>query len=228
MPSLTVVFDLDGTLVDTAPDLVAATNHVMGRARLPAVDADHLRPCIGLGARRMIAEAASRAGHALGPPDLDRMLDEFLSFYAEHIAVTSAPFPGAVAALDDLAGRGARLAICTNKRFELAQRLLTELGLATRFCLIAGRDTFDVHKPHPGHLLATIAGAGGDPGHSVMVGDSSVDIETAKAAGVPVVAVSFGYADQAIAGLGPDAVIDHFDELMPALSALNGRAFATS
>ena len=222
----TIVFDLDGTLVDTAPDLTNALNDVLTRRGHAPASLDTVRQCVGHGARIMIEQALRRAA---AEDDVDRMLAEFLVHYEANIAVESRPFPGAVAALDDLAAQGAILAVCTNKRESLSRRLLQELGIDAYFGAIAGRDTFAVSKPDPGHLTGTIALAGGDPSHALMIGDSEVDLRTAKAAGVPIVLVSFGYATTALHGLSPEAVIDHFDELAPRATALlNGVASARS
>jgi phosphoglycolate phosphatase len=214
----TIVFDLDGTLVDTAPDLSNALNDVLTRRGHQPVSPETIRACIGHGARVMIEEALRRAGAQY---DVDRMLDEFLVHYEANIA--------AVAALEAFAAQGAILAVCTNKRESLSRRLLHELGIDGYFAAIAGRDTFAVSKPDPGHLTGTIALAGGDPSHAVMIGDSEVDVSTAKAAGIPIILVSFGYATAPLHGLSPDAMIDHFDALAAhAAALLNGVAHGRS
>lgn len=216
----TIVFDLDGTLVDTAPDLTNALNDVLTRRGHAPVELATIRACVGHGARVMIEEALRRVG---GEGDIDRMLTEFLVHYEANIANESRPFPGAVAALEELGAQGATLAVCTNKREYLSRKLLQELDLARYFSGLAGRDTFAVSKPDPGHLTRLIALAGGTPSRAVMVGDSDIDIRTAKAASVPVILVSFGYTDAPLDHLAPDAVIDHFDELhVRAAALLNG------
>ena len=218
----TIVFDLDGTLVDTAPDLSNALNDVLTRRGHRPVSLETIRACVGHGARVMIEEALRRAG---ADDDVDRMLAEFLVHYEANIAAESRPFPGAVAALEAFAAQGAILAVCTNKRESLSRRLLQELGIDGYFAAIAGRDTFAVSKPDPGHLTGTIALAGGDPAHAVMIGDSEVDVRTAKAAGIPIILVSFGYATAPLHGLSPDVMIDHFDALAAhAAALLNGVA----
>jgi phosphoglycolate phosphatase len=222
----TIVFDLDGTLVDTAPDLTNALNDVLTRRGHAAVPAETIRACIGHGARVMIEEALRRAS---AQDDVDRMLAEFLVHYEANIAAESLPFPGVVAALDSLAAQGATLAVCTNKRERLSRRLLQELHIEGYFAAIAGRDTFAVSKPDPGHLTGTIALAGGDPSRAVMVGDSEVDLRTARAASVPAILVSFGYAASPLDGFAPAAMIDHFDELEARAAALvNGFAASPS
>jgi phosphoglycolate phosphatase len=167
----------------------------------------------------MIEEALRRAGAA---EDIDEMLAEFLVHYEANIAAESRPFPGAVASLETLAASGARLAICTNKREYLTRKLLEALGLQHYFQGIAGRDTFSVWKPDPGHLIQVIAQAGGELSRAIMVGDSDVDIRTAKDASVPSILVSFGYAREALGELVPDAVISHFDELVPSAASILG------
>ena len=212
----TVVFDLDGTLVDTAPDLTNALNDVLIRRGHAPVPGEAVRACVGHGARAMIEEALRRVG---ADGDLDRMLAEFLEHYAANIAAESRPYPGAVAALESLAAEGATLAICTNKREHLSRKLLQELDLYRYFAGLAGRDTFTVSKPDPGHLLGTIELAGG-PRRAVMIGDSDIDVATANAARVPIVLARFGYGPPPRDGTRADASIDHFDELQPLLRSL--------
>jgi phosphoglycolate phosphatase len=222
----TIVFDLDGTLVDTAPDLTNALNDVLVRRGHDPVSIEVIRGCVGHGARVMIEQSLARVG-AQG--DVDRMLAEFLAHYETNIARESRPYPGAIAALDRLAAQGARLAICTNKRESLSRLLIQELEIEHYFTALAGRDTFPVAKPHPGHLTGVIALAGGDLSRSVMIGDSDIDLRTAKAAAVPAILVSFGYGASPIDGFAPEAVIDHFDELDGhAARLLDGAAGAPS
>lgn len=220
MRDLTIVFDLDGTLVDTAPDLVHATNHVLRGLGFAEVAPELLRPWISYGAKRMIVEGLAYSGQEATETELERLLGSFLEYYASNIAYESRPFPGAVAVLDRLRSHGVRLAICTNKREVLSLSLLDQLGLTRRFAAIAGRDTFPVSKPHPDHLRGAIRQAGGDIARAVMVGDSEVDIATAKAAHVPVVGVTFGYTQVPVERLAPDAVIDHYDQLEATVAAL--------
>jgi phosphoglycolate phosphatase len=219
-PPITVVFDLDGTLIDTAPDLVRCTNHVLTSKGLPTVEAKVVRAAISHGARAMIHAGLQSQGIDETPSELDRLYRLFLEHYADTIAHESRPFPGLLATLDRLAEEGARLAVCTNKVERNSLKLLELLGLRSRFAAIAGFDTFAVAKPHPDHLLLTIDRAGGDRARAVMVGDSATDIRTAKAARVPVIAVSFGYTETPVRELGPDAVIDHYDEFGAALQGV--------
>ncbi len=220
---VTVVFDLDGTLVDTAPDLISATNHTLGLHALPPTTGELVRPWISFGARRMIIEAFALAKHPLSEPETDRLMDEFLEFYTANIAHGSRPFPGLIASLDRLTEAGAKLAICTNKREHLSRKLLDALDLTQHFAAIAGRDTFPVFKPDPRHLSGAIDLAGGSPGRAVMIGDSATDIHTAHAASIPVVGVTFGYTDRHVSEFSPTATIDHYDELLPALDAIFSR-----
>jgi phosphoglycolate phosphatase len=218
MDTPTIVFDLDGTLIDTAPDLVDTLNVILRRYGLPALAFDDARPLIGFGARRMLEGGIAAAGGAKA--DRDAMFDAFIAYYAEHVADRSRPFPGAETALDRLAAAGCRLAVCTNKLEWLSVRLLRALGLADRFAAICGQDTFGLQKPHPDALFGTLRKAGGSPNGAVMVGDSRTDIAAARACGIPVVAVDFGYSDVAPADLGADKIISHFNSLPEALGAL--------
>jgi phosphoglycolate phosphatase len=209
----TIAFDLDGTLVDTAPDLIDAANHVMALLGLPLIADADLRPSISFGARAMIVKALELNARPLGEAEVDRHLESFLRYYAANIARRSRPFEGAVGAIMALRMRGARIAVCTNKREALSRQLLSELGLLDLIDGLAGRDTFAVCKPHPDHLTGAIGLAGGEPSRALMIGDSDVDVATARAAGVPVIGVSFGYTHAPVATFGPDAVIDHYAEL---------------
>ncbi len=222
MSFLTVVFDLDGTLVETAPDLCATLNVVLDRGGFPAVDYAAARTMVGAGARVMIERGVVSSGRAATPAEIDRMFGEFIEHYAANIANKSHAFPGLVEALDRLAERGCVFAVCTNKLEGLSRLLLDALGLTPRFAAIVGQDTFGVPKPDPSVLTRTIAAAGGDVSRAVMVGDSDTDIRTARAAGVPVIAVDFGYTETPVTELGPDRVISHFDALPDAVDALAG------
>ncbi|HEY8566439.1 MAG TPA: phosphoglycolate phosphatase [Beijerinckiaceae bacterium] len=216
----TVVFDLDGTLADTAPDLVATLNAILAREGLPGVAAGEAHDMIGAGAKALIQRGFALAGQELAPARLDALYDAFLAHYAEHLCEETALYPGVAAALDHLAAAGCLLAVCTNKVEAHAVSLIEALGLRDRFAAICGRDTFPMCKPDPRHILLTVERAGGDPHHAVMVGDSRSDIAAAQAAGLPVVAVPFGYSDVPVETLGPDVVIHHFDELADVVLAL--------
>jgi phosphoglycolate phosphatase len=230
MTAPTIVFDLDGTLVDTAPDLIATLNTILAREGVPAVDFATARNMVGGGARHMIecglaaapslSSPASGQGLGWGAADVERLCGQFIDHYAAHIADHSRPFPGVEAALDALAGAGCRLAVCTNKLERLALELLGALGLKDRFAAICGADTFGVQKPDPAILHGTVARAGGQSGAAVMVGDAITDIAVARAAGIPVVAVDFGYSETPVAELGPDRIVSSFDRLPEAVFAL--------
>jgi phosphoglycolate phosphatase len=215
-----LVLDLDGTLVDTAHDLVATLNWVLQTQGLDPLPLDVARNTVGHGARSMLEAAYRIAGRDISSPRLTTLTDDFIDHYSSRLAQSSRPFPGAVQSLDRFADNGWLLAICTNKIEALARELLSELGLAERFAAICGGDTFTVRKPDPFHLTETIRIAGGSPDRAIMVGDSITDIDTAKAAGIPVVAVSFGYSATPVRELGPDRVIDHFDDLRDAVTGL--------
>ena len=214
----TIIFDLDGTLVDTAPDLTAALNAVLGREGLPTVPDDEARPMIGRGVYTMLERALARAGAV--DVEIGRLYQDFLTRYGEHLADRSRPYPGVVSALDSLVAAGCTLAVCTNKFEGHAVRLLTDLGLADRFAAICGQDTFPVKKPDPGALTGTLRRACGTPGRAVMVGDSETDIAAAKAVPMPVVAVDFGYTDVPVRELEPDRIISCYRDLPAAVAAL--------
>jgi phosphoglycolate phosphatase len=218
LTNTTIVFDLDGTIVDTAPDLLSATNHALGLVGLEPVTIGELHPFIGRGSMAMIEAGLAFRGKSVGKTERRRLHDAFLAYYADNVAVSSRPFEGVPELLDQLFADGARLAVCTNKFEALSKLLLMELGLADRFKAIAGRDTFAVCKPDPGHLTGVIAMAGGRAGRAVMVGDSDVDIATAAAANVPSIGVTFGYTLRPVRELGPGAVIDHYREFPAALA----------
>lgn len=218
MPAPLIVFDLDGTLIDTAPDLIDTLNVLFAREGLPAVPYDTARNLIGGGARAMIAQGLVAEGRIAAPADLERMFAEFIAHYSEHVADRSRPFPGLTDALDALEADGFRFAVCTNKLENLSLRLLDALKLTGRFAAICGQDTFGIQKPDPEVLRKTIAAAGGDASRAIMVGDSITDIRTARAAGVPVVAVDFGYTERPVAEFGPDRIISHFAELPAAVA----------
>jgi len=220
MPAPTIVFDLDGTLVDTAPDLIDTLNLILDAHGMPAIAFDDARAMIGAGVKPLLQRALASKGLQFAPDEIDRLYDEYLAVYAAHIADRSQPFPGMEAALDALAADGCILAVCTNKLEWLSVRLLDKLGLSPRFAAICGQDTFAMRKPDPEMLRLTIARAGGDVARAVMVGDSMTDVATARAARIPVIAVDFGYTEIPPSELGADRLIGHFDALMAAIKGL--------
>jgi len=222
----TIVFDLDGTLVDTAPDLVSTLNLVLAGEGLPPVAYDDARRMIGGGARRMIERALIAQGRTISGAELDRLFGIFIDHYSAHIADRSRPFPEVESILQRFAGDGFRLAVCTNKLEWLSLRLLDALNLSRYFAAICGQDTFGIQKPDPQMLRLTIRRAGGEPQRAIMIGDSLTDVRTARAANVPVIAVDFGYNEVAPAALDADRLVSSFADLPQAIAAVAGQAWA--
>jgi phosphoglycolate phosphatase len=216
----TVVFDLDGTLVDTAPDLIGALNFILKREGLPPVPLTSARMLIGAGVRRLLERGLEVDGRHASVADINRLTDDFIDYYKAHIADASRPFDGLESALDDLEAKGYRFAVCTNKLEGLSKQLLDALGLSGRFAAICGADTFGVAKPDPAILQQTVARAGGQLSTAIMVGDAGPDIGVARRAGIPVIGVEFGYTEVPIAELKPDRLIGHMSELPAAVEAL--------
>jgi phosphoglycolate phosphatase len=223
-PPRTLVFDLDGTLVDTAPDLIGALNFVLDREGLAPVPFAKARNLIGAGARKLIERGFELEDRSITVDDLNRLTKDFVAYYAEHIADASRPFEGLEAALDQLEAQGFRFAVCTNKLEWLSKLLLDKLDLSKRFAAICGADTFGVSKPDPVILQQTLARAGRPLSGAIMVGDAGPDVGVARRAGVPVIGVEFGYTDVPIAELRPDRLIGHFGELPGAVNSLIGAA----
>jgi phosphoglycolate phosphatase len=219
----TIVFDLDGTLIDTAPDLISTLNFTLAREGMPTVVYEEARKMIGGGARGMIERALIAEGRDAAPgfkAELDRMFKGFVDYYAAHIADHSRPFPELEAALDGLAAAGYRLAVCTNKLEWLSVRLLDTLNLTRHFAAICGQDTFGMQKPDPEVLRRTILKAGGEPNRAIMVGDSGTDVRAARNAALPVIAVTFGYSEVPIESLRPDRLISSYGELQAAINGI--------
>jgi phosphoglycolate phosphatase len=208
-----IAFDLDGTLVDTAPDLIGALNVVLGERGLPHVNDDASRILVGKGARALIARGFALAGAPLEEVEVGGLVTRFIEAYRARIASDSRPFEGLEAALSELSQAGARLCVCTNKRTDLSLALLDALDLTARFVSVTGADKAPRPKPDPSHFLAAVAEAGGDPARALMVGDSENDVLSAQAAGAPVVVVGFGYTETPADQLGGDALIHRFAEL---------------
>ncbi len=218
---LTIVFDLDGTLAHTAPDIVRSLNTALVEHGVPAIDVPKGIAMIGAGARVLVERALFELrGVPVTEDEREHIVARFIVHYADAIKVDSALYPGVLEALDALRERGHRLAICTNKPEHLARLLVDALGIADRFDALAGIDTYAWKKPDGRHIASTVEAAGGDPRHAVMVGDSHFDVYAARDAGVPVVAVSFGYSDKPVVEYEPDVVIDHYDALVGAVEAL--------
>ncbi len=228
-----VIFDLDGTLIDTAPDLVSSLNHTIAAARLAPVTYADLNHLVGQGARVMIRRAFELRGQELDDAGVDPLLERFLDHYRDEMPGKSSPYPGLGDALDRLENAGMRLAVCTNKQEGLAIPLLERLGLSHRFVAVTGGDTFAVRKPDARHILGTIEKAGGDPSTTVMIGDSINDILAARNAKIASIGVTFGYSDVAVSTLDPDHVINDYEQLtgdlVQTLIARNvGQSFATA
>lgn len=217
MTSPIVVFDLDGTLIDTAADLVAGLNHAIAQKGLEPVTYEDLTHLVGHGAKAMIERTYSLRQKELTDEDLRSQLETFIAYYSDTMPGLSKPYPGVLAAMDALSAQGFKLAVCTNKMEALARKLLDTLDLTARFAAITGGDTFAVRKPNAEHLLSTIAMADADPTQAIMIGDSLNDILVARNASIPSIGVPFGYSDVPIEDLNPTQVIHHFDELNPEL-----------
>ena len=217
-----IVFDLDGTLVDTAPDLIGSLNAILAREGMAPLPLASARNMIGGGARKLLERGLEAEGHTVTAVEMDRLVADFIAHYADHIADHSRPFEGLETALDQLSAAGCMLAVCTNKREWLSKRLLDKLALSTRFAAVCGADTFGVAKPDPVILRQTVVRAGGQISSTIMVGDAGTDVGVARRAGVPVIGVTFGYTEVPIAELNPDVVISHMKELPGAVSGLLG------
>ncbi len=219
-PRKLLVFDLDGTLAETAGDLIGTLNFILAREGVAPVDLSEARFMLGAGAKALIERGFAAQRIPLAPAKLQQLFGDFLAHYEAHIADHSFLFPGVVEALDRFEAAGWDFAVCTNKIEAPARKLLVALGVADRFRAIVGQDTFGAPKPDPRVLAQTIALAGGTPTAAIMVGDSRTDIDTAKRLGIPCVAVDFGYTDVHVSQLGPDRVISHFDELWDSVVSL--------
>jgi phosphoglycolate phosphatase len=216
LAGVVVVFDLDGTLVDTAPDLMGTLNTLLGEEGLPHLPLEMASFLVGRGAKVMIERGFAAAGEPLDPAQASVLFERYIALYLDRIALESAPFEGMSQALDALEAEGAILAICTNKRTDLSLALLDALDLTQRFAAVVGADMAPKAKPDASHLLLAIELAGGDPARALMVGDSNNDVLAARNAGVPIVLVSFGYTEIPVAELDRDILIDRFDQLQAA------------
>lgn len=209
-----VVFDLDGTLADTAPDLTAALNHSLIRLGRTTVPEEAVRDMVGHGARALLQKGLAATGET-NEALVEKGFPIFLDYYEAHICEGSQVFPGLDTALNQLAGMGVKLAICTNKLEHLSRKFIDAIGLSDRFVALVGGDTVGVRKPDPAPLLEAIVRAGG--GRAAFVGDSITDTKTGRNAGVPTVAVTFGFSDRPPEELGAGRLIDHFDDLVGTL-----------
>lgn len=216
-----VVFDLDGTLIDSAPDIRAALNRVLAEAERPALDLATIKLLVGDGARSLVARGFETAGGALAPPALDAAYARFLALYEGPDATgLTRPYPGVVETLGRLRDDGFKLGVCTNKPDRATEEVLDRLDLARFFDAAIGPDHVPARKPDPAHLQAVLAALAVERDAAVMVGDNANDVAVARAAGVPVVAVSYGYPRMAPQALGADVLIDRMTDLPAALQAL--------
>ncbi|MET0338185.1 MAG: HAD-IA family hydrolase [Caulobacter sp.] len=213
LSGLTVAFDLDGTLVDTAPDLIGALNTVLHEEGLAPLPYEDVRLMVGRGAKALLEQGFAAAGAPMDADRTPKLVERFIAIYLGRIAHESTPFPGAVEALKKLRADGARLCVCTNKLTNLSTALLDALDMTRLFDAVVGQDKAPAPKPDARHLLVAIEAVGGSADRAILVGDSIADVGAGKNAGVPVVVVSFGYTEAPAKELGGDIVIDHFDEL---------------
>jgi phosphoglycolate phosphatase len=215
-----IAFDLDGTLVDTAPDIIGALNLVLREEGIKPYHLDEARPLIGRGALELLRRGFALAGHPLTPGQEQPLLDRLLKHYETHIDAFSKPFEGVVEAMDALSAAGAKLAVCTNKHTYLSVELIKRLGWSERFGSNRGSDSVPAKKPDAGHLQACVDDIGGDIKKTILVGDSETDFMTARNAGVPSILVSFGYSERPIQELDCDVLIDHYDALVDAIKTV--------
>lgn len=216
----TIAFDLDGTLVESAPDLVGTLNRLLVRAGHPQVPLASARHLVGHGVLALLRHGFEEAGATLEEAAAPALFDAFIADYRAHIADLSTPYPGVVETLNRLAARGAILCVATNKRTDLSVALIEALHLTRHFAAIVGPDAVSARKPNGAHIREAVLRAGGDPARAIMVGDSATDVGAARDAPVPCVVVTFGYTEIAPGDLGGDALIDRFDQLETALDGL--------
>ncbi|MGV8996510.1 MAG: HAD family hydrolase [Parvibaculaceae bacterium] len=220
MTPATLLFDLDGTLADTAGDLCETMNVVLtrhGRVRVPEARVRHL---VGGGARLLLERGFAETGEPASEALLDQTFQEFIDYYAEHIADHTVLWPGMEPLLARLAAAGVNMAVCTNKIEVLARQVLAALSIDQYFPVVIGGDTLPVKKPDPEHLFAAVRLLGGDLASTIMVGDSEADIDAANNAKMPSICVSFGYSRAPVPELGATMIIDHFNEFPAALAQI--------
>ncbi len=220
MPDRAVIFDLDGTLVDTAPDLMRATNHVLVEKGRRPISMDEVRAFVGHGARSLITRGLRATGELPDGYDVEPDYERFVAYYSANIAGGSVAFPGLVRLLDRLKAEGFGLGVCTNKLEGLSVQLLDALDLSRYFGSVVGPDTLGIAKPDPAPFYEAVKRLELDSPRALMVGDSETDILTARNAGVPVIAVPFGYTPRPVQEFGPDRMIQHFDEAYEAIQDL--------
>jgi phosphoglycolate phosphatase len=217
----TLIFDLDGTLVDTAPDLLNAANAVLAAKGRPLIEPGTLHHMVGFGAKSLITQAFAASGPEPDADEMPALVDLFLAHYGEHLADHSRPFAGVTETLEHLKQAGAILGVLTNKPHSLAEPLLEKLGLSSFFAAVYGAGAKPYVKPDPRIFADVLAACGGKLGQAVMIGDSVTDLHTARAAGVPCILMSYGYTPVPASSLGADAVLDEFTMLPEALRGLH-------
>ncbi len=208
----TVVFDLDGTLIDSAPDLAGALNELLTENGRPQITLADVRMMVGDGAVALIERGFAQSGGLDGVP-MANLRNRFLDLYERRMTTETVLYPGAVETLHALSGHGCRIALCTNKPVAMAASILDHLGILDRFAAVLGGDSLPVRKPDPQHLRTTIERASGSTNRAAMIGDSQTDVLTARRANVPVLAVSYGYTSEPAHDLGADEVVDRLDEI---------------
>ena len=216
----TIAFDLDGTLVETAPDLIGTLNRMLAARDIPQMPVEAAQHLVGHGALALLRHGFQEAGAAWDEAEAPALLQIFLDDYLEHIADHSRPYDGVVDALDRLAERGALLCVATNKRTDLSVALIEALDMTRHFALVCGPDLVSARKPDGAHIREAVQKAGGDPARTIMVGDGAPDVQAAKSAGVPCIVVTFGYTPIPAAELGGDVLIDSFEDIEEAIDGL--------
>ena len=209
----TIIFDLDGTLVHTAPDLLRATNYVLAQNGRDSIKMEQFSDIISFGAKEMVKLGFRLTGDPIDGDQLEEKFKQLIDYYFDHIAVDSAPFDGCIDLLEKCQAKGTKLGVCTNKRQEFAVKLLTELDMLKYFDAVVGGDTVNVPKPNPAPYFEAVKRAGGNLQSSIMIGDSKVDVSTAKAAKVPVIGVTFGYTNEPIEDMDCDYVVGSYAEM---------------
>lgn len=215
-----LLFDLDGTLVNSAPDLHATLNQLLDENGRPPVALEVVKMIVGDGAAKMIERGYALTGARVDPAAAPALLERFIEIYETNLTRLTRPYPGVVETLEQLTASGARCAVCSNKREGLSRKLLDGLDLLRFFEVVSGGDSAPTRKPHPGHVLHTLAEMGADPTQAVMIGDSRNDVAAAQGAGVPAVLVTYGYGADKPHTLGADLLIRRFEDLPQALSQL--------
>jgi len=216
----TIAFDLDGTLVESAPDLIAAVNSILVAEDLKPLTLEEARPFISRGARWPLQWGIASAGVPEPAVRAAALFDRFINYYSAHIADESRPFPGVIDALNVMRTAGTKLVVCTNKPTALSHSLLTKLGMVDLFDGIVGIDAVTAAKPDAAHLIEAVQAVGGDLTRAIMVGDADTDAGTARAAGTPLILVDFGYTEIPAVELAPDILLHHFDDLVDACTNL--------